>query len=1642
MYTIFEQESFYLLYKIRNILVGFSLLTAGTILAQAPVNDNCENAINIPISGKGFNTGTFSGTRSDVTHATLQRAEKCVNDLEEVGNCTKTVWYKFYIPTTRNVGVVLTQQDSAIPQIFAGFNVYRIPDCGYTEQDIEGGLPPLNKFGISGNTCLEAGWYLIQVGCKQKARGELWVNLNISLPSSEIYDNYTTPFDLGVITNYTRDVNLRFDCSSIQPGENIPISDTTFTKSIWFSVSYAPNAIYNSLQITAASVPGGFKYRIFNGPVNTDSLTGSKPFMNIPENGMIMYNNCPKTGTGNTKYFVQVITSLSYSTIQVRAGNSTYTKDLWNTPDTDNKIVLQSQNTSSVKLHAFNCDGLLANHRCKNSIPEFFKWGYQRWINGQPTTVYDTFRYAGYTVIDLRIDGRIAVRTSPTNGVQNMYYYVLYKGDIRNGCNLTHLRDTMIYGSSWNNYEECLSAGVYTVLTCTKDLQNSNVNQYINIYKSDIVTKYYHPANPEKLKDFNPIKDASFSTERISFRSTDTTLTIDTAKLEGRMKFHEIYISENGDLNVEASSGLLYIFKGQLSKGTASTLSTINYNNAARAYGLFKSQWGISGKCFFLQKGYYTFVSVLPVNNYPVFNKACTPSDQWLNFFVNTSCPDNNNNDPQFAFPINNNQDVLSSAANLVNLDYVYDLQICKDCRQNSTVKPAVACEEEWLKNREKDYYYYTFYLNENASFRAPFTHTLFEGNAALNPGIVKDYSKIIAPCENGTTICNLRGKRTYTIVIAVYNDWSSQLRIYFTPHMKSPNDFAATASNLGHLSGNTSVQSSYSPITCHTNGLRSDPSRYWYYATNFVIPYKDTINKKRSYTYKNLWYTFTVDGNSKTTITSLRKNNNNNNYINFEVFRYRGPYYKDYKSTLADNFDSTNRKMKFVTQATNGSSNTVTFLNDTCGEARYFVLLYGSNYQEITDEYSLQVKTETTVTPTNGDFCSNAVTGNYTQYGTYMLNTNNSCHTYGNSYFENTPDPDIKTTWYKVSVRNLAKFDLEVQGVSSRGLIGFNVYGGSCKAMTRITGTNSPYSYFTLSCMGSGDYFIQAICREQIDESLTFNVTIKKPANSICKPYDFKFPIAQFKLKGGCNRQDTVTTTNLSTAGDDIRYDWYINNKLFSNAYTPIFTRKHPFLKDTNTIRLIVRNISELTRDTFELRYIRDTTIYKFKITGPAISLCNDTLVLRAETDFPYKLNHKWYYAFNEWSVLSYLPTYTTYWVNNTYYTVKAESDNCFFSDTFKVNLLRSLGHYRDTALCQWQRYVIKNTTGYYMYVNTSMIAPGDSLQIKSTSKLAVSYYHKGCYYTDSATINIEIGPKNLVEFDNKYVCNTTQVKLQYLKEPLQKYNWSTGDTTAFINVSSGGIYRLKGPFSKCRNLDYTWKLTMEQVNTHLLRDTTVCRNETVMFNNVFGSRYDVLFKSPNVANIKVLGPVKKQLRVKRGDCIINDSSMVYMFPHLGRVIDTFMCNEKPVFAEQLDAGSARQYNWYVHNGSNRFFTFNNYGYYPVARKDNNNCSDTLHFNVITNCEFRVYVPNAVTFNNDGLNETFGPSISGRFVRFDMKIFTRWGEAVYNTSASEPWDGTFKGNRVQDGVYCYFITVYDIYNKPYVFKGTLTVLY
>lgn len=105
--------------------------------------------------------------------------------------------------------------------------------------------------------------------------------------------------------------------------------------------------------------------------------------------------------------------------------------------------------------------------------------------------------------------------------------------------------------------------------------------------------------------------------------------------------------------------------------------------------------------------------------------------------------------------------------------------------------------------------------------------------------------------------------------------------------------------------------------------------------------------------------------------------------------------------------------------------------------------------------------------------------------------------------------------------------------------------------------------------------------------------------------------------------------------------------------------------------------------------------------------------------------------------------------------------------------------------------------------------------------------------------------------------------------------------------------------------------------------------------------------------------------------------------------------------------------------------------------------CVDTflrqLYVKVVEKSFF--YIPNLFSPNGDGNNDFFQVIAKG-VARFDLRIFNRWGEQVFQSyDVNQPWDGFYKGELCAPGNYAYTLKIMMVNGNSQKRKGSLFLL-
>ncbi|MEL6637139.1 MAG: gliding motility-associated C-terminal domain-containing protein, partial [Bacteroidota bacterium] len=86
--------------------------------------------------------------------------------------------------------------------------------------------------------------------------------------------------------------------------------------------------------------------------------------------------------------------------------------------------------------------------------------------------------------------------------------------------------------------------------------------------------------------------------------------------------------------------------------------------------------------------------------------------------------------------------------------------------------------------------------------------------------------------------------------------------------------------------------------------------------------------------------------------------------------------------------------------------------------------------------------------------------------------------------------------------------------------------------------------------------------------------------------------------------------------------------------------------------------------------------------------------------------------------------------------------------------------------------------------------------------------------------------------------------------------------------------------------------------------------------------------------------------------------------------------------------------------------------------------------------------IPNILSPNGDGFNDEFVIRYEGLRNVSMLRIYNRWGEMVYQTPDVEVfWDGTFRGQALNPGVYVYYLEGTCLDGEPFTKTGNVTII-
>lgn len=270
--------------------------------------------------------------------------------------------------------------------------------------------------------------------------------------------------------------------------------------------------------------------------------------------------------------------------------------------------------------------------------------------------------------------------------------------------------------------------------------------------------------------------------------------------------------------------------------------------------------------------------------------------------------------------------------------------------------------------------------------------------------------------------------------------------------------------------------------------------------------------------------------------------------------------------------------------------------------------------------------------------------------------------------------------------------------------------------------------------------------------------------------------------------------------------------------------------------------------------------------------------------------------------------------------------------------------------------------------------------------------------------------------------------------------YNWSTGATSRRITVSQSGDYTVTARPTdnlNCSGSDTETVNIPEEMEATLTSSPacddgspiTLTVNVTAGNPNSFTWTLNNQAISQTGSTINVMDEGAYTVTISNGPCSIERSINIrrQSIPE-GLLPDVeYYCSTRSTNPTLLAGRGFETYEWTLNGqpypAGGRTLVVQGPGEYVVTMTTAIGCVRTDSVTIIESCDPEVIAPNAFAPSSPEPNNTFSVVPNDFVDNFQIYIYSRWGELIYQSSTLEfKWDGTFNGELVQGGVYPYVI--------------------
>jgi gliding motility-associated-like protein len=313
----------------------------------------------------------------------------------------------------------------------------------------------------------------------------------------------------------------------------------------------------------------------------------------------------------------------------------------------------------------------------------------------------------------------------------------------------------------------------------------------------------------------------------------------------------------------------------------------------------------------------------------------------------------------------------------------------------------------------------------------------------------------------------------------------------------------------------------------------------------------------------------------------------------------------------------------------------------------------------------------------------------------------------------------------------------------------------------------------------------------------------------------------------------------------------------------------------------------------------------------------------------------------------------------------------------------------------------------------------------------------------TQTAAQTIIVNPMPVVNLGNDAsLCQGDSLVLNAFN-PGATYQWQNNSVLSTYTVKQTGLYWVDVNLYDCHVRDSISVIVNPVPVVNLGIDTAICEGASLTLNAFCpGCTYQWQDNS-TASGYTVTTEGWYSVNVTNQGCSSSDEIFVKQLPlpvvDLGR--DTSLCIGDEIHLDAYNFGA--KYLW-SDQSTKPTFVIRDIGNYwvevslgPCVKRDD------IQVVYSDKCQCPVYLPNAFSPNNDGLNDEFRLINANKIELTRFSIFNRWGEEVFrSTNPAVGWNGYHKGGPSEVGTYYYMVQYICLYNnKEISLQGDVILL-